>query len=676
MDLKLSLKRKNSAFLLFCLMLCMAVVFGMTGIAVQAKEDGSAFFIDAEMINMNEDTYDIQVTIENPGKDWEGTVRIVVDESYRMSTAYDVKLALPEGSEKQFVVKVSKAGIEQTNGTVYVYMVDKKEKVVWDETFYHLLTNGQMAIHLGILSDDYSSLTYLDMNGNKMYFWGDHYPIKLYELNQTNLLDKLDNMQYLVIDDFDTAVLTREELDALNTWCYDGGILIVGTGEYAEETLVSLSKDFVDIEYYEVNEPGSVGQFYQYHDMLDWSALHMADLMESAPNHNYSVMYTSAVMCYSHGDGVISVTPYSLKELGCQGDAFYKDSYLDRVQFVSDLLQEVANMSMSRYNNPYSGKQYNVLNNISTVLRAMGVSNTKLDFNVLRWVIIFYVIFVGPILYFILKSMKKRDYYWGAVAVTVVVTIMFVFLAGRGHEVKNTRVFSVITENIEDMGKSKAYLYAYDANHDEWSMKLKEGYEFAGKMGYRNHWYSDEEGAYDSRVVREGDRFSVGIIPSENFEDAYFVLGYAKDAEGTDGKLSGYDIYESLGKLYGTITNETNKDFAYYAVIVNDYVFLMEGWEAGETIDLQNQQVLYHNSDGTGYFERYQYDYLRDQYRYGDGTSEEISALAAIGAGIYNACLEYEDVGIIIMGVTEDEEGTVDDNVSEISYRCIYQVLQ
>ncbi len=676
MDLKQCLKKKNCAFLLFCLMLCMAVVFGMTGISVQAKEEGSAFFIDAEMVNMNEDTYDIQVTIENPGKDWEGTVRIVVDESYRMSTAYDVKLALPEGSEKQFVVKVSKAGIEQTNGTVYVYMVDKKEKVVWDETFYHLLTNGQMAIHLGILSDDYSSLTYMDMNGNKMYFWGDDYPIKLYELNQANLLDKLDNMQYLVIDDFDTAVLTREELDALNTWCYDGGMLIVGTGEYAEETLVSLSKDFVDIEYYEVNEPGSVGQFYQYNDMVNWSVLHMANLMEGAPDHNYNVMWTSAVMCYSYGDGVIAVTPYSLKELGWQGDEFYKDSYLDRVRFVSDLLQETANMSMSRYNNPYSGKQYNVLNNISTVLRAMSVSNTKLDFNVLRWVIILYVIFVGPILYFILKSMKKRDYYWGTVAVTVVVTIMLVFLAGRGHEVKNTRVFSVITENIGNMGKSKAYLYAYDASLDEWSMKLKEGYEYAGKMGYRNNWYSDEEGAYDSRVIQEGDRFSVGIVPGENFEDAYFVLGYAKDAQGTNGNLSGKNIYEDLGKLHGVITNETDKDFSYYAVIVNDYVFLMEGWEAGETIDLQNQQVLYHNSDGTGYFERYQYNYLRDRYRDGNSTSEEISALAAIGAGIYNACLEYDDVGIVIMGVTEDEAGTVDDNVSEISYRCIYRVLQ
>lgn len=676
MKIKQNPNRFYKAFLFCLLILCVAVVFGMTGISTQAKENGNAFFVEAELLYMDEETYDIQVTVENLGEDWEGTVRVMVDESYRMSTAYDVKLSLPEGSEKQFVVKVSRAGIEQTSGTVYLYMLDKKDKLVWEETFFHLLTNGQMAVHLGVLSDDYSSLTYLDMNGNEMYFWGDNYPIKLYELNQATLLDKLDNMQYLVIDDFDTAVLTQDELDAINDWCDDGGILIVGTGEYAEETLKSLSESFVDIEYYEVNEPGSVGQFYQYNDMVDWSVLHMADLMESRSGHNYTVMWTSGVMCYSHGDGVIAVAPYSLKELGWQGDSFYQDSYLNRVQFVCELLQEVATMSKSRYNDPYSGKQYNVTDNICTVLRAMGSANTKLDFNVLRWLIILYVIFVGPVLYLILKAMKKRDYYWAAVGGTVVVTILLVFLAGRGHEVKNTRVFSVITENIQDMGRSKAYLYAYDANLDEWSVKLKEGYEYAGKMGYQNYWYSDSEGAYDSRVIKEGDSMSVGIVPNENFADAYFVLGYAKDAQGTNGNLSGKNIYEDLGKLHGVITNETDKDFSYFAVIVNDYVFLMEGWDAGETINLEQQLKLYHNSDSSGYFERYQYNYLRDEYRYSDRTPEDISALAAIGAGIYNACLEYDDVGTIIIGVTEDEAGTIDDNASEISYRCIYRVLE
>ncbi|MBR4084415.1 MAG: hypothetical protein IKK33_09055 [Lachnospiraceae bacterium] len=669
-------KRMNHAFRLFCLMLCMAVVFGMAGIPTQATENGNAFFIEAELVDMNEDTYDIQVTIENPGKDWEGMVRVMVDETYDMSTAYDVKLSLPEGSEKQFIVKVSRAEIEQTNGTVYVYMLDKKEKIVWEENFYHLLTNGQMSIHMGILSDDYSSLTFLDMNGNKMYFWGDDYPIKLYEITQANLLDKLDNMQYLVIDDFDTAVLTEEELASISTWCDDGGMLIVGTGEYAKETLGSLTHSFVDIECYEVNEPGSKRQYYQYNDMVDWSVMYMADLMEGAPDNFYNVMYTSAVMCYSQGDGVIAVAPYSLKELGLQNSAFYQDSYLNRVEFVRELLQDVANMSMSKYQDPYLGKQYNVMDNISTVLRAIGSANSKLDFNILRWIILLYVVFVGPVLYLILKSIKKRDYYWGAVAVTVVATVFLVFLAGRGHEVKNTRVFSVTTENVQDAGKSKAYLYAYNANHDEWSMKLREGYEFAGKMGYRNYWYGDSESDYDCRVIQEGDRLSVGIVPSENFEDAYFVLGCAKEAQGIGGNLSGQDVYEDLGRLYGTITNDTTADFAYYAVIVNENIFLMENWKAGETIDLQSQKVLYHNTDGSGYFGRYQNSYLRNEYRDGKRTPEEISALAAIGVGMYNACLEYDGAGVIIIGVTEDEQGTVEDKVSESSYRCVYRVLR
>ena len=85
---------------------------------------------------------------------------------------------------------------------------------------------------------------------------------------------------------------------------------------------------------------------------------------------------------------------------------------------------------------------------------------------------------------------------------------------------------------------------------------------------------------------------------------------------------------------------------------------------------------MYQNSDGKGYFQRYQYNYLRDQYRQGNRTQEELSALAAIGAGIYNACLEYEGVGIVVIGVTEDKGGTVDDDASELSYRCVYRVFE
>ena len=665
-------KKQYKAFLLCCLMLCMMVVFGMTGMQVQAKEE-NAFFIDAELVGDSSDTYDIQVTIENPGKDWEGTVRLIMEESYRISTAYDTKISLPEGSEKQFVVKIPKFSIESTKGTLQIYMLNKKDKIIWEEQFYHLLTDGRAAAHLGILSDKYMDLTYLDMGGNKIYFQGDEYPVKLYEIDQTNLLDKLDNLQYLVIDAFDTSVLTDGEVNALEQWCNDGGILIIGTGEYAESTLGCLSERFVEIEYGAVNEPGTFGQYYQYNDMVSWNDIYMADLRECDPGKYYSNMYTSALLGYGQEDGVVAVTPYSFVELGMQERSFYGDYYPNRAEFVREVLQDAANMCTSGFNGNDYDKYYGIPDHIRTMLRGVGTANSKLDFTVLKWIVVFYVIFVGPILYLILKAMKKREHYWGAVAVTVVVAMVLVYFTGRGHEVRNIRVFSVTTENLEDINKSKTYLYAYDASHDEWLVKMQEGYEYGGKLGDLTYSYSDEEGTYDSRVLKEGDRLSIGIVPDENFQNAYLMLALSKEAEATGGNITGVDIYEDSGLLYGTITNNTEYDFPYYAVIVGDQLFVMRGLDAGESLNLQRESVLQHETDGDSYFGQYE-NYVYREYRRNTKTMEEISALSAIGVGVYNSCLEYDGDGVVLIGLIPDSEKTVDDNVNEMAYRCVYQI--
>lgn len=672
MNKKQNPSKLNKAFLLFSLMICMLVVFCMNGMHVQAKEQ-NAFFIDAELIGDNADTYDIQVTVENPGKDFEGTVRLVMTDNYRISTAFDTKLSLPEGSVKQFVVKIPKLSIESTSGTINIYMLDKKDKIVWEEVFYHLLTDGRMAVHLGVLSDQYKKLTYLDMNGNKIYFQGDEYPVKLYEIDQTNLLDKLDNLQLLVIDTYDTSVLTQEEIEAIAKWCDDGGMLIIGTGEYAEATLSTFSEQFVDIECLGINEPGSSGSFYQYNDMLNWDALYMADLRELTSGHNYNVMYNTAALCYSQGNGAIMVLPYSLEEMEWQGESFYGDSYLDRTEMVREILQDAANMAVSGNYSDYNDKYYNIPSHIRAMLRGIGAANSKLDFTVLKWIVVFYVIFAGPILYLILKAMKKREYYWGAVAVTVAVAMAFVYLIGQGHEVRNTRVFSVTTENLDDVDKSMTFLYGYDASHDEWLIKMKEGYEYGGKLGDLTYRYSDEEGAYDSRVLKEGDRLSIGIVPEENFQNAYLMLGCSKDAEATEGSIDGESIYEDQGILYGTITNNTEYDFTYYAVIIDQQLFLLKGLDAGESLNLSAQTILRHETDGDRFYGQYE-NYVYREYRQNTKAREEIAAMSAIGVGVYSSCLEHEGDKIVLIGLLSECEETVDDDVNEMAFKCVYQI--
>ena len=89
------------------------------------------FIIDAQMLPSTKQTYDILVTIENQGEDWEGAARLMLDNVYRESgkCAYDTVLSLPQGSTKQFTIRMPKATIESTEGTIHISLMEKENKI-------------------------------------------------------------------------------------------------------------------------------------------------------------------------------------------------------------------------------------------------------------------------------------------------------------------------------------------------------------------------------------------------------------------------------------------------------------------------------------------------------------------------------------------------------------------
>lgn len=148
--------------------LFLGLCLGSAGRTVRAE--GQAFTIDAQMLPSDQSAYEVQLTIENQGSDWEGTVRLNIGENlysgsygYARTCAYDTTLSLPSGSMKQFVVKVPKDSLERTDGIVKVTLWDKDEVKVAQRDFNRLLQEQAKTLSMGILSDEYLSLTYLDM---------------------------------------------------------------------------------------------------------------------------------------------------------------------------------------------------------------------------------------------------------------------------------------------------------------------------------------------------------------------------------------------------------------------------------------------------------------------------------------------------------------------------------
>ncbi len=662
---KVKSNKRLLAVLVLGFLICGALV-GKKAATAHAQEE--SFSIDAQLHSQNFSTYDIQVVVSNSGENWEGIARIRLENTYySLSCVYDTILSLPQGSTKQFLVKIPRESIEDIGASVSVSLLDRENQLAASKVFTNLFLNGTDLLSMGILSDSYASLTYLDMEGNNLYYGGAELPVKLYHFSQEDLSHSLkSDMNFLVIDDYNTSILTEAELECIQRWVEEGGMLIVGTGERAEDVLSRF--DFLGIECSKVNAPNE--HPYQDHYDKDLVKLYMAELNDV--NDQYDTNMDILSLITSRGDGAVEVVPYSLSKLVPQ----------DVESYVYELLIQINSYTQIPYNpkSKYNKNEYE----IRRIFRTFGNGGNRLNFDMLKWIVILYVIFVGPVLYLILRFIKKRDWYWIAVPITTLIGIFLIYIAGRGFEVVDTRVYSV---TVEELGASdqeaKTYMHCYDAGHKEWMLRLTEGYDSCGPI-WSDYYNIQDNEKYRSRIVKEGERISFGLNPSVGFEDAYFKAEAATNK--ATGKISldiqsvnGWGISSTLvnetgliaSGLNGTVTNETEWDFEYFAVIAYDSLFIYQNLPAGETCDLS--KVVYLSSKNyDDVVEDYLHGYMNEIYR--GKEQKDADFIAALGIGVSVASLQEDPDTMIVVGVTKDWNKVVDDNCSETSYGCLYSV--
>lgn len=664
--------KKYSYFLLLVIgiLLCSAWA-GSSGMAAGTGEQ--AFVIEAQVYPSNTPTYDVLVTIENTGEDWEGVARLTLRDSYGSmdNCSYDTVLSLPQGSKKQFTVRIPKNSMSRTDGIVLIELFDNKSKKTAEKSFNRLLQGGTDALVMGILSDKYSSLTFMDMGGNEVYYGSRTYPVKLMELNQDSLKGALSALNFLVIDNYDTNVLADDVVKEIEKWTDDGGMLLIGTGSFAQDTLNAF--DYLDIDCVTVYPPGDSPKTEDAY--VDIAKLHMADLLLKTDD--FRTAYGTLARIRPQGDGAVGIVPYALTELGSLDVKDYSDEEPDAgasdggvEEFVSSLLNDLANSSngnISQKQSYYSSYPGNSDYMFHSLFELFGNGSARLHFGGLKIIVMVYVVFVGPVLYLILRLAKKRDYYWWTVPVSAVVGILLVYWAGRGFEVVNTRVYSVTMENLSDEGAYITYLHCYDARHSEWDLGLAEGYQYAG-LAWDNYYGIDSPYYYHTR--QEGDRLSFGADPNTSFEDCFFQAGGVMPAGS--GSIVGDVSYKNAWDIMGTVANNTNQDFAYFAVIADDRMFLYKNLPAGAVCDLEKTEAIY-DTDGSGDVLRdYMYEHIREVCNTKERT--DIDTLTALGMGICTAYVQGGPNRTVIIGVTDNWNKTVDDSCSEAAYGCLYAV--
>lgn len=662
-------KRLFAGILLFCLVSLMVFTDRQTFYADKTGD----FTGDVKVLKAGDDTYVLQVQVKNTGVDFEGTVRLAFS-NVDSGCVFDTRLTLPKDGQKQFTLTVPRENADSVRGSGSLVFLDMDENELQKVPFKNIFKGQSIGFSVGILSDHYDRLTYMDMGGNGYEIGNISQPVNLVDLDGNTLKDSLDGLHFLVIDSYNVSTLDKESIKAVENWVDKGGGLIIGTGERGEDILNAFDEDFTGLTLSDVSEPGednylvSGGQrYYDYYeqDGIDFRKMAVAQLQPSGNKYsaNCQEAGNNPGIIRTYGDGSILVLAFSL----CEDEMQKAPSEI--CQVIYDEAMNFSSIATDYYVDSYYEQMQ--------AFHLIDSENTDVNFTWLEVLIFVYVVLVGPVLYLILAKAKKREWYWIGAPVLALVFIGGVLVFGRELRMKDTRVYSVTAQRVDgkEKGKTDTFYSAYHSGVKPWKLRLKNQYEYAGT---RMDWgYYGGSGYWKYRVVY-GDGIELGMKPESNFETGFL---FASGNNGEDcGEILAQELAVSETLQKGSITNNTEYDFPYMMVVTDDYLMIFTDVKKGETIEIakavKDGRVVYQSTD----------IYMNDLYYNYQGMSSAIKAddetdtqsCAALVVGMFNAKrkMKYGAGQTLICGVVPDYEKTVADKCTEISFGCPYAIVE
>lgn len=657
--------------------LCLLSLLCMVGRPVIDAKPANPFSGEVSLLKEEEDSCVLEVKVANQGEDFEGVVRLLFTGNDSDSNcAYDMQMTLPSAGEKQYTITVPKSNIIQTRGKGILAFMDQKEKVLQTVPFKDLFQGKTSGFQVGVLSDHFDRVTYMDLGGETYYLRNSEKPISLVEIKPEELETQLDGLYYLIIDQFDLSTLEQKKIEAIESWVDNGGALILGTGEYADKILGSFDSGFVELTLGKVSKPGednkaalamtNMDSYYLFKESgIDFAKVAVAELDD--PGFRYYETDCFPGWICSRGNGCVTVLSFSLGE-----DELQKAS-ADACRTIYDETSSNAS-GMMGYS---SWEDWGYLGR-----NAFGVidhQNTSVDFTWPDIMIVLYVILVGPILYLILRKCKKSEWYWLGVPVLAFVFIGAIFLYGQSMKVHDTRVYSVSVQCADgkDQGTLDTYYCAYHSGVKEWSLKLADCYTYggAGLCGYGMSTGQSTPDDYHYRFCY-GEDMTMGMKPESNFETGYL---YASGTAQNSGQITVKDVILTNQTNSGSIENQTEYDFPYMFLMSDNYFMAIKDVKAGERVNLaqakKQNRIVYEGE--AQYMDDVYYNIL-DVYGNLQTNEEQYDLLAALFIGSCTAkqkC-EWGAGQIVVSGVVADYDRTVDSKCVESSYGCLYTIAE
>lgn len=518
---------------------------------------------------------------------FEGTIRTTAMESDYDIYEYDYPVSLEAGEqwEKSMYIPGGRAD------TLYVRLLDQQGGELVKKRLKMNVSVDVAELFVGVLSDEPEKLLY--MNGVGVNY--SSVRTRTFELKTSEMPDSvigLDLLDVLLITDYDTKRLSKSQVSAIWEWVRGGGVLLLGTGARAEETLAAFGSGILEDSYgppveravdmgveYATNGPGD--SFIN----LVCSDVSLKGGVEVLSNDQFPVVTSVA-----RGKGLIGMAAYDFVDIAsfCQ----MQRSYVDKL-FTALLGENRLNDLSSYMYSGNSGQFWSVQNMLNT-----GNVDKLPDLPLYVLVILGYILLAGPGLYLLLKKQERRRFYrFGVITLSCLFTTAIYFM-GMGTRFKDMFfTYATILDTTENFINEYTYINVRTPYNKPYAISLDPSYDLLPITRSNSYdmtpvpkFTGSED--YKVRVDREEKETRVSVQNVPAFTPKYYSLKKKTPNADHKGLIGDITLFEN--HVTGTVTNQYPFPVEKVGVMMYGKMVVIEELKPGETVKLDGLPVIHY----------------------------------------------------------------------------------
>ena len=496
----------------------------------------------------------VRALVENQGDDFSGEFQILVPRQNQENSMFGREISVAAGESKTIELPLF---LDFSSNVIYARVMRGDKEIAGSKLF--LSVKGATAVAFtGLLSDQPEELSYLN----------DKKSLQTFDLTAKTFPEEekmLDSLDVIVMDNFDSSKLSKEQYETLKAWIQHGGSLVIGTGSNVKKVFQLFQDDFLT---------GSVGEGEENQAVIT---------LDEAAFANDKVIPYQVV---SKGEGNVMVYDQAIAQYGTKENSAVMISqiYNGMSKAKKTQLQKEEYQDNNYYN-------YSVMSCISAVSRNLlpKVSDYAL-------VLIIYCIVAGPVLYVIFKKLDKRNYLWLAIPVGALVFSGVIYLIGGKTRVTkpfaNYLTISTLSGNENITSNDTTYFGVLAAKDQK--------YEFRVASDRNLTMLSDTDGYYDERYESKNDfsKYKTGMTTGADFsklilnhKDVFSWAAFKDQSISEEKGQFGYDLVCDGFKTKGSITNQLGYNLENVAVYAGNTLYFVGDVADGGTVQLPSKKT-------------------------------------------------------------------------------------